>query len=232
MLQQHGLSDAVDTGSRYSLDGHPIDYSPSHKDLGVTVDSKLKFHKHIELVAAKAGGTATNLLKSTVNRSPKFKLTIQTTHLRPILEYASSVWNTGYIGNSILLENVQRRWTKQIEGLAELPYSDRLERLDLFSVKGRLWRSDMIMVYKIFHGLSTITPEQLFKMAPRAGTRGHSFKIFWQHSPFEPRKRFFSVRVTNDWNSLPPRVVEAASLDSFKHLLAVSSGQKLREFDE
>ena len=215
-----------------TLDGYPIAYSPSHKDLGVTIDSKLKFHKHIELVAAKAGGTASNLLKSTVNRSPKFMLTILTTHLRPILEYASSVWNTGYIGNSILLENVQRRWTKQIDGLSDLSYSDRLEKLDLFSVKGRLWRSDMIMVWKIFHGLSTIIPEQLFKMAPRAGTRGHCFKIFLQHSPFEPRKRFFSVRVTNDWNSLPPPVVEAKSLDSFKRLLALSCSEKLREFDE
>ena len=229
---QQGMTTALDTGSYYTLDGFPIAYLPSHKDLGVTVDSKLKFHKHIELVAAKAGGTALNLLKSTVNRSPKFMLTILTTHLRPILEYASPVWNTGYKGNSILLENVQRRWTKQIEDLAELPYSARVETLDLFSVKGRLWRSDMITVWKIFHGLSTINPEQLFEMAPRAGTRGHCFKVFWRHSPFEPRKRFFFVRVTDDWNSLPPRVVEATSLDSFKHLLTVSCGQRLREFDE
>ena len=227
---QRGAAPSYDV--RFFLDGSPIILSPAHKDLGVTVDSALKFHKHVELVAAKAGGTATNLLKSTVCRTPEFMLTILTTHLRPLLEYASPVWNTGYVGDLILLENVQCRWTKQVAGLELLSYAERLSKLDLYSVKGRLWRADMIMVWKILHGLSTIAPDQLFVMAPSIGNRGHSLKLYVQHASFEPRKRSFAIRVVRDWNSLPASVAESSSVDSFKRSLAVSCGLKLQEFAE
>ena len=38
---------------------------PSHVDLGVRVDTDLKFHSHIRETANKAGGIAQNLLKGT-----------------------------------------------------------------------------------------------------------------------------------------------------------------------
>ena len=41
-------------------------------------------------------------------------------HIRPILEYCSSVWNLGYIADINLLESVQRRWTKNIQGMEHL----------------------------------------------------------------------------------------------------------------
>lgn len=45
----------------YTLNGSPIIQSFTHKDLGITVDTKPKFHQHINCSAAKAGGIATNL---------------------------------------------------------------------------------------------------------------------------------------------------------------------------
>ena len=67
-------------------------------------------------------------------------------HVRPIIDFASVVWNTEYIGNLKLLESVQRRWTKKITGFSELSYDQRLMALDLFSIKGRLLRADMVLV--------------------------------------------------------------------------------------
>ncbi|MPC72893.1 hypothetical protein E2C01_067206 [Portunus trituberculatus] len=40
----------------------------THKDLGITVDSTLKFHCHISKTKEKAAGLANNLLKSTLSR--------------------------------------------------------------------------------------------------------------------------------------------------------------------
>ena len=50
----------------------------------------MKFHEHCASVAAKAAGVAHNFLKSTRCRSPDFMIHIRKTHIRPILEYASS----------------------------------------------------------------------------------------------------------------------------------------------
>ena len=173
----------------------PIDYVSTHGDLGVTVDNQLKFHKHVEKISAKVGGMASNFLKSTVCRSANFMMNILTVHLRPVLEYASPLWNTGYKGDLVLLESVQRRWTRNVEGLEGLPYYARLQKLNLYSVQGRLWRADMLLCWRIFHGESKICPEQLFTMASRVGTRGHCYKILAEHIQTETRKRSFAVRV-------------------------------------
>ena len=86
-----------------------------------------------------------NILAATVNRDRAFMLPLYITHIRPLLEYSSSLWNLGYVGDLKLLESVQRRWTKSIRGLEELEYAARLRALNLFSVKGRLLRHDITL---------------------------------------------------------------------------------------
>ena len=218
--------------AEYFLNGLVIPSVESHLDLGVTVDTDLKFHSHIRSVVRKAGGLAQNFLKSTVCREPEFMLFLLTVHIRPIIEYCSCVWATGYQGDLRLLESVQRRWTKQISSVKGLGYADRLHALNLYSVKGRLMRADLIQYWKIFNGLSRIAAEDLFVLSPRHATRGHCYKIFMQATNTDVRKRFFNVRSVPAWNSLPEHVVTAPNLSSFKKLLEKSLGSVLLEYVE
>lgn len=218
--------------SIFTLNNSPIAYKHSHSDLGIIIDSTLRFHEHVFSAATKAGGVALNLLKGTQCRSKNFMLTLLTTHIRPVLEYGSQVWNTGFVGDSTILESVQRRWTKKIDGMSELTYRDRLHQLDLFSVKGRLWRADMIYCWKLFQGLSPLTLEHFFAPSPNVGTRGHPHKLFVPHSSTEARRRFFSHRIIADWNALPRCVVESSSLGMFKNRLASLCGGKLSDYTD
>ena len=218
------------TPAEYFMNGVLIPPVKSHVDLGVIVDTDLKFHGHIRSAVRKAGGLAQNFLKSTVCREPDFMLFLLITHIRPIIEYCSCVWNTGYQGDLRLLESVQRRWTKQISSVNSLEYADRLRTLKLFSVKGRLLRADLIQCWKIFHGVSCIDVSDIFLLTPRRGTRGHCYKIFTPTVQTDVRKRFFNVRCVSVWNSLPQYVVSASSLSSFKKLLENSLGDVLFEY--
>ena len=165
-----------------------------HKDLGVWVDCELKFHSHIRETAMKASGVGYGILKGTLCRSPEFMRAVFITHIRPILDYSSVVWNTGYVGDLRLLEGVQRRWTKEISGFRDLSYSERLFALKLYSIKGRLLRADLIMVYKILHGLCPDL-DHLFVKSVNTVTRGHSLKLIIPRWETEVRARFFSIRV-------------------------------------
>ena len=60
------------------------------------------------------------------------------------------------MGDVRLLDRVQRRWTREVRGLEDLSYGERLKRLDLFTFKGRLHRADLILVYKVLHSNSAI----------------------------------------------------------------------------
>ena len=104
-------------------------------------------------------------------------MSIYTSHIRPLLEYASCVWNTGYLGDLRLLERIQRKWTRAVHGLEEVSYGVRLRTLDIFSFRGRLLRADLILTYKIFHGLCAIHPGELFQVSQESWTRRHKYKI-------------------------------------------------------
>ena len=198
---------SVGSLSTYNMEGIDLVGVDSCRDLGVIVDSSFKFHAHVRNIVAKASGLSNNLLRSTLSRSPEFMISVNLAHIRPLMEFASVVWNAGYVGDNKLLESVQRRWTRQIDGLGHLSYEERLVSLNLYSVKGRLLRADLIKYFKIFSGLSVISPSDLFQLSPAAYTRGHCFKIFKPHVSLEARRRFFSVRCLDVWNSLPGEVV-------------------------
>ena len=214
----------------YFIGDHPIEEVETHKDLGVRVDTSLKFHLHVREIAWKAGGISFSILKGTVCRSPDFMKTVFISHIRPILDFASVAWFTGYSGDIKLLEGVQRRWTKRIDGFRHLSYSDRLAQLSLYSVKGRLIRADLIMVFKILNNYCPDLSHLLIRNFNR-DTRGHSSKLFVPRCFTEIRARFFSVRVVDIWNGLPEHVVSAQSIEVFKRLLHNALGQRLFDFD-
>ena len=210
----------------YFIGDQPIKDVNNHKDLGVRVDASLKFHLHIREIAGKAGGIGFSILKGTLCRSPDFMKSVFISHVRPILDFASVAWFTGYSGDLKLLEDVQRRWTKKIDGYHVLSYSDRLAQLNLYSIKGRLIRADLILVYKILNGHCPHL-NHLFVRNMNRDMRGHSLKLFVPRCYTEVRARFFSVRVIDNWNALPEHVVSARSIEAFKRLLHPALGQKL-----
>ena len=203
----------------YFLGDQQIPFVERHADLGVIVSSDLKFHEHIRDVVRKASGLATSFLKSSVCRSPDFMMFLLTTHIRPVIEYCSCLWHTGYLEDLRALENIQRRWTKHIDGLDTLSYGERLQSLKLYSVQGRLMRADLIQCWKIFSGNSPISPDDLFDRPPQERTRGHRHKIFPTITHTDVRKRFFSVRCIPAWNALPADVACSSSLANFKKKL-------------
>ena len=65
------------------------------------------------------------------------------TLVRPHLEYGNSVWNPFLRQDIIKLEKVQRRATRMIPDIKNLPYKNRLERLNLPTLAYRCLRGDM-----------------------------------------------------------------------------------------
>jgi len=214
----------------YTLDGQQLPYESAQMDLGVLIDNQLKFHEHSRSATRKAGGVAHSFLKGTVCREPEFMVHILKTHIRPVLEYASTVWNTGYMQDVRRLESIQRLWTRQIKGLEDKEYGNRLRELDLYSVKGRFLRADLIKCWKIFNGKCPIEPTDLWDTSSDSRTRGHRFKIRVSRCQIDARARFFTERVVQDWNSLPDCVVSSETLTKFKSSLEVSLANRLFDY--
>ena len=76
----------------------------------------------------------------------------------------------------------------------------------------------MIEVFKLLNNFENINHEQFFEL-DFSNRRGHSMKLKKQRARTNLRQQFFSLRVVNEWNSLPPQVIGAKSINSFKNLI-------------
>jgi len=134
-----------------------------------------------------------------------------------ILEYCSPVWNPVYIGDIKRIEAVQRRFTKKLSGYRHLSHDARLHLLGAESQELRRLKLDLIMMYKILHGLLAV--DTLFNVRLDDRTRG-DFKILKPHCNVNSRAHSFACRRLNCWNSLPNDVRNASSVFVFKRLLS------------
>ena len=75
--------------------------------LGVTVDSKLRWHKHISNITAKANSTLGFIRRNVLTTSEEIKSLAFKQLVRPVLEYASSAWDSLTQTQETSLEAVQ-----------------------------------------------------------------------------------------------------------------------------
>ena len=87
---------------------------------------------------------------------------------------------------------IHKMFTKMIPSVNHLPYETRLRKLTL---EGRRIRADLIKVFKIIHGLSSVNFSTFFEYSTRNRTRGHSLKLNKKRSRLDLRQHFFSERV-------------------------------------
>ena len=196
-----------------------LDETDLEKDLGIFIDPNLDFKKHIKNIVKKASYSSYKILKNFSYKTSNILVPLFKTLVRPILEYGNSVWTNSLKKYMTKVENVQRKFTKHIKGMSDLPYEERLKRIKLPSLEFRQLRGDMIQVYKIankfYDPLSTKT---IFEFSTNSRLRGHSLKISKQSVNKSKYANFFTSRVVNSWNNLPENIVKAKSINEFKNL--------------
>ena len=93
----------------YSLHGTDLHFTNNAKYLGVTINSKLKWKPHIDIMCKKANSTRGFIQRNLHGCPRRAKEQAYVTYVRPILEYTSSVWDPYYQDQIHKIEMVQRR---------------------------------------------------------------------------------------------------------------------------
>ena len=200
----------------YYMNGHPLTSVDHHKDLGVTFDCHLNFHQHTSEVASKANRVLACMKRAFTDLNNDGFLKLYKAMVRPIMEYANTIWGPHFLLDIRRLERVQRRATKMIPSLSDKSYQHRLTSLDLPSLTYRNTRGDLTFLYKLLNGYFNLDFSTFFTLSPNIDTRGNSLKLYKPFTHHLCRSNYFSVRVINHWNQLPEEIVSCTSLNRFK----------------
>ena len=141
------------------------------RDLGVIVDSTLKFEQHVSAVVHKAH-TRANLI---------------------LLEYCTPVWSPQYNYLTEKVERVQRHFTKRLHGLKNKSYTERLKLIGLQSLERRRLNYDLILTYKILHGITETSLIRNFSRQEYSRTRGHGWKLEKPFCSWDIYKHFLII---------------------------------------
>ena len=109
----------------------------STKGLGVIIDNKLTFKEHITDKIIQANAMLGHIKKFFRYLGEKTFLLLYKSLVRSQLEYASCIWYPYALGLKDNIKSVQRRATKLIPRLKNVPYNDRLKILKLPALTSR-----------------------------------------------------------------------------------------------
>ena len=201
----------------YHLDGNLLPTVDSEKDLGITVSKTIDWGEHVSNIIKKAKAVTAWVSRSIVSRSPEVMSKIYKSLIRPHLEYCVQLWSPlpshGNWGLILEIEDVQRSFTRMIDGIGLLSYENRLKALNLTTLLERRARGDLIETFKIRSGLVDYG-QKLFKIS-----RNGNNLVSRPGDQNKFKHSFLSRRVIQYWNKLPNDIKSVKTVDSFKNKL-------------
>ena len=179
-------------------------------------------HTHIKLwaillgndICAKANRTLGFLRRNIKIGSVAIKQQANFTLVRPLVEYASTVWDPHTDRNIHKLEMVQRRAARYVTNRHrnKSSVSDMLQGLDWRTLEDRRRDARLCMLYRVGRRLVAIKRDRRL-ISPIRKTRSR-FQII--HCNTEKRRMSFFPRTVRDWNALPPDIQDLGTLCAFK----------------
>ncbi|KAI8500850.1 hypothetical protein Bbelb_216680 [Branchiostoma belcheri] len=211
----------------YQLHGHTLKTVPSVKYLGVAITKDLTWKEHINNLCNKANKTLGFLKRNLKISFRRIKELAYKTYVRPILEYAATVWDPHSQQDLDRLEAVQRRAARFVMRRYRQTSSptEMLEDLNWPSLQARRKTARLAMLYRIQHNIvCTDGLRGKLQPAPVRERRVHGQQFVQPGGRTQYRMASFLPRRVKEWNALPQTTVEATSVDTF-----VSRASKLHQ---
>ena len=221
-------------GTTYFMNGQPLQVVDQETDIGVLVTKNLKPSDHCAKIAQVARQVLGQVLRSFHFRDKKVFPRLYTTYVRPHLEFASPTWSPWLRKDIDIIENVQRKFIRNVSGLSGSTYAEKLAELGLLSLEDRRKYLDLVEVHKIVTGRYSTHHSHWFELvgdSARRPTRATQcpLNIVPQRCNLEIRSGFFSNRVVEPWNNLPSELKMARTTHSFKGQLKQYMGSRFHD---
>jgi hypothetical protein len=202
----------------YKLNNETLLELPDIKYLGIQIDSKLDWSKHISNITSR-GYSKIGFLRRNLKGCPsKLRDTAYISLIRPTLEYGCTIWEPHQKSNVQKLEKVQRKAARFVSGLYHptASVSKMLHDLGWKSLYERRCDQRLVLLYKIINNQAFVQTEGILIPADSRTRANHRLKFRHIQSNCQAFKSSFFPATISSWNSLPIGTVEADSVAGFK----------------
>ena len=168
------------TYHQYTLHGHVLECVQSAKYLGCQITSDMRWSNHISNICGKANKTLGFLRRNVNINSTSVKESAYKSLVRPLVEYASSVWDPHLQKDITRLEMVQRRAARYVSNKHgnRSSVDNMIQHLDWYSLKHRRRIARLVMFYKIVNDHVAIDKSE--RLTPLTRTSRHSHHLAYQ----------------------------------------------------
>ena len=193
----------------YDINGDIIKSSPECADLGVTRSADFSYRQHINKICLKASRLSAMLLRVFVSRDKATLMRLFNSYVRPTIEYASPIWSPTELGLRAQLERIQRRFTRRLFGQDSPDYETRLCEFGVMSLAARKDYIDLMLAFKLLHGLLDADVDRLKMAINHNKTRGYGKNIVVNRARRAYVGKSFMYRIASRWNNLSTSVKDA-----------------------
>ena len=165
----------------YVLNGHTQPTIDQFKDLGIPHTINTSYSDHIAHIVASSSRLSGALLHVFKCRELALLWSAFQAYVKPILMYASPVWSPILRRDILALEKVQRRYTKKLAGLRDMPYDQRFRTLCAQILERSRLIADVSLIHRCIHGQVDFHLEHIGAMSSKNNERSGKLRLE-QHS--------------------------------------------------
>ena len=205
------------------INDKPVTRCSSFKCLGVHLDEKLSWDKHIEYICAKIGAGIGVMRRVKPYVTKETLLNIYNAIVLPYFDYCSPLWDKCGSMLKEKLQKLQNRAARVISGASyETPSSEVLQALSWKGVEERHKKTKSVLMYKV---LNNHTAPSLRASFIRMRDTQYDYQLRNRETDLvipKPRneylKKSFKYSGAVMWNALSADAKSSVSLNNFKRL--------------
>ena len=207
----------------YYINEIPIKAVPHAKYLGVTIDSRLSWKEHIKITTHKANTALAFLRRNLKPCSLHIKTKCYLGIVRPIIEYACTVWAPHSVQDIAKIEMIQRRAARFVHNnySYSASVSSMLKSLGWPTLQARRNYLKLLLTYKILNAMISIPSDNFQRV--NVNTRRHISHYQCLQTACDSYRFSFFPSTIKLWNCLPADIASAPNYNEFimkleKHL--------------
>ena len=206
---------------RYYINESELSIVKDFKYLGVHISDTCSWQKHIQSITSR-GNQMLRFIKRNFKGCPQaVKEIVYMSMVRPLLEYASCVWDPCGEGLKHDIEMVQRRAARFVLNDYDRTSSvnDMICKIGWDTLEIRRREARLCFMFKVYHGTSKLEVSSIVLEPSYVGRNDHQKKIRRLPSRLLPYHNSFFPKTIRDWNGLPEFMLNTGCVEEFKKLL-------------